>query len=58
VSIWLHRPEPPDVTEGCCELVLGENDEEPLLPLLPAEELPLLPVLPEEPVVPVAPPVE
>jgi hypothetical protein len=58
VSIRTHRPDPPDVTEGFCEVVLGENDEEPLLPLLPVVELPLLPVLPEEPVVPVAPPVE
>jgi hypothetical protein len=58
VSIRNHRPEPPDVTEGFCELVLGENDEEPLLPVFPVEELPLLPVLPEEPVVPVDPPVD
>jgi hypothetical protein len=58
VCIRNHRPEPPDVTEGFCELVLGENDEEPLLPVFPVEELPLLPMLPEEPVVPVDPPVD
>jgi hypothetical protein len=46
------------VTEGVCELVLGEVDEEPLLPVLPVEELPVLPVDPDEDVVPVAPAVD
>jgi hypothetical protein len=61
LALWpigAHRPEPPDVTEGRCEVALGEDDEAPLLPVFPVERLPLLPVLPDEPVVPVAPPVE
>jgi hypothetical protein len=52
-----HRPDPPDVTEGVCELVLGEDDEAPLLPVFPVA-LPVLPVFPDEPVVPVVPPLE
>jgi hypothetical protein len=52
-----HRPDPPDVTEGVFELILGEEDEAPLLPVLPVE-LPVPPVLPDEPVVPVVPPVD
>jgi hypothetical protein len=51
------RADPPDVTEGVCELALGECDE-PVLPVFAVEELPLLPVfaveeLPLLPVVPV-----
>jgi hypothetical protein len=53
-----HRLEPPDVTEGLCELTLGENDEAPLLPVFPVDALPVLPVLPDDPVVPVDPPVD
>jgi hypothetical protein len=51
------RADPPDVTEGVCELALGECAE-PVLPVFVVEELPLLPVfaveeLPLLPVVPV-----
>jgi hypothetical protein len=59
---WAHRLEPPDVTEGLCEVLLGEDDEPPLVPVFPVETLPLLPVLPVLLVLPdepaVDPPVE
>ena len=66
LSMGAHRLVPPDVTEGFCELVLGENDDPPLLPVFPlaelpefpVAELPVLPVLPELPVVPVPPGVD
>jgi hypothetical protein len=54
------RADPPDVTEGVCEVLLGEDDEPllpvfdveevPVLPVFAVEELPLLPVLLDEPV--------
>jgi hypothetical protein len=46
------------VTEGVCELTLGVNDEEPLLPVFPETALPLSPVSSDEPVVPVDPAVD
>jgi hypothetical protein len=46
------RADPPDVTEGVCELMLGEDDE-PVLPVFAVEEE--VPVLPSSPVVPVVP---
>jgi hypothetical protein len=43
------RDDPPDVTEGDCELMLGENDEL-LLPVLAVEEVPVFPSSPVDPV--------
>jgi hypothetical protein len=51
---------PPEVTAGACVVLLGADDEAPVLPVLPVEPVEVLPVFPEEEdegVVAVPPPV-